>query len=194
MNDPLDPPSPPPQPPPPRVDPATSQGAYATGLVVLHTRDEFMLDFIAGFASPPKVVGRVIATPAHLKRMLNALLDNFGRYEKTFGALPVQHGNTRAKAGQVSELYATLQVADTVLGGAYSNVMSVMHTRDEFILDFLTNFPPAPKVASRVVVNPTHLRRIISVLGDNLSQFEDKFGKIDDGAPPSEPRALFNLN
>jgi hypothetical protein len=153
-----------------------------------------MLDFIAGFASPPQVVGRVVTTPAHLKRMLKALLDNFGRYEKTFGAISVQPENTRAKAGQVSELYAKLQVVDEVLGGAYSNVMSVMHTRDEFIMDFLTNFPPVSKVTSRVVVNPTHLRRIISVLGDNLSQYEDRFGKIDDGSPPSEPRAMFSLN
>ena len=193
MNDPLDPPSPP-QPLPPRVNPATSSGAYATGLVVLHTRDEFMLDFIAGFASPPQVVGRVVATPAHLKRMLKALLDNFGRYEKAFGAIPVQPENTRAKAGQVGELYAKLQVMDEVLGGAYSNAMSVMHTRDEFIMDFLTNFPPISKVTSRVVVNPTHPRRIISVLGDNLSQYEDRFGKIDDGSPPIEPKAMFNLN
>ena len=72
--------------------------------------------------------------------------------------------------------------------------MSVMHTRDEFIMDFLTNFPPVSKVTSRVVVSPTHLHRIISVLGDNLSQYEDRFGKIDDGTPPSEPRALFNWN
>jgi len=193
MNDPLNHPTPP-QPPHPRVDSSTSQGSYATGLVVLHTRDEFMLDFIAGFASPPQVVARVVATPAHLKRMMKALLDNLGRYEKTFGAIPAQPENSRAKAGQVSDLYSMLQVVDTVLGGTYSNAMSVMHTRDEFIMDFLTNFPPASKISSRVVVNPTHLRRIISVLGDNLSQFEDKFGKIDDGAPPSEPRALFNLN
>jgi len=193
VNDPLDPPSPP-QPLPPRVNPATSSGAYATGLVVLHTRDEFMLDFIAGFASPPQVVGRVVATPAHLKRMLKALLDNFGRYEKTFGDIPVQPENTRAKAGQVNDLYATLQVGDEMLAGAYSNAMSVMHTHDEFIMDFLTNFPPVSKIASRVVVNPTHLRRIISVLGDNLSQYEDRFGKIDDGSPPIEPRAMFNLN
>lgn len=192
MNDPTDPP--PSQPPLPRIDPAIRPGAYATGLVVLHTRDEFMLDFIAGFASPPQIVGRVVATPAHLKRMLKALLDNFGRYEQTFGAIPVQPESTRAKAGQVSELYAKLQVVDTVLGGAYSNAMSIMHTRDEFIMDFLTNFPPASKVTSRVVVNPTHLRRIISVLGDNLSQYEDRFGKIDDGSPPTEPRALFSLN
>lgn len=192
MNDPIDQPTP--NRPAPKIDPETSQGAYATGLVVLHTRDEFMLDFIAGFTAPPKIVGRVVATPAYLKRMLKALLDNFSRYEKAYGAVSVPPENTRAKAGQVSEIYARLQVGDDVLGGAYSNAMAVMHTRDEFIMDFLTNFPPASKVTSRVVVSPTHLRRIISVLGDNLSQYEDKFGKIDDGAPPSEPRALFSLN
>ena len=192
MQNPSDPP--PPQPPVPRVDPATSEGAYATGLVVLHTRDEFMLDFIAGYSSPPRVVGRVIATPSHLKRTLKALMENFGRYERAFGAISVQPENTRAQGAQVGDLYAKLQVTDEVLGGAYSNFMTVMHTRDEFIVDFQTNFPPAPKITSRVVVSPTHLRRIISVLGDNLSQYEDKFGKIDDGAPPSEPRALFNLN
>lgn len=192
MDDPTAQPSP--QIPPPRVDLATSQGAYATGLVILHTRDEFMLDFIAGFSNPPQIVGRVIATPPHLKRMLKALMENFGRHEKTFGGVSVQPENTRAQGEQVTDLYSKLQVTDGLLGGAYSNSMSVMHTRDEFIMDFLTNFPPVPKITSRIVVSPTHLRRIISVLGDNLSQYEDRFGKIDDGTPPSEPRALFNLN
>ncbi len=189
-----DPEEAPPTSPSPRIDPAVTPGAYATGLVVIHTRDEFMLDFIAGFAAPPRIVGRVIATPTYLKRIVKALVENFGRYEKTFGAVSIPPENTRAKGGQVSELYSKLQVSDEVLGGAYSNAMSVMHTRDEFIMDFLTNFPPVSKVTSRVVVSPTHLRRIISVLGDNLSQYEDRHGKIDDGSPPTEPRALFNLN
>ena len=189
MNEPSD------QPPPsPRIDPNTSQGAYATGLVVLHTRDEFMLDFIAGFASPPRIVGRIAATPAHVKRMLRALMDNLGRYEKTFGVIPTQPENTRAKGEQVQDLYSKLQVMDSVLGGVYSNAMSVMHTRDEFIMDFSTTFPPSPKIAARLIVSPTHLRRIIGVLGDNLSQYEDRFGKIEDGAPPSEQRLGFSLN
>lgn len=192
MDEPHDPQAP--QVPPPQIDPATGQGAYATGLVVIHTRDEFLLDFIAGFATPPQVVGRVIATPVFFKRMLKALLDNIGRYEQTFGVISAQPANTRAKAGQVNELYAKLQVADESLGGAYANSMSVMHTHDEFIMDFLANFPPAPKVTSRIVVSPTHLRRIISVVGDNLSQYEDRFGKIDDGGPPAEQRLWFNLN
>lgn len=192
MDDPT--PLPPPQVPPPRIDPTISQGAYATGLAVIHTRDEFLLDFIAGFASPPRIVGRVIATPPHLKRMVKALLDNFGRYEKAFGSVPAPPENTRAKASQVNDLYATLQVEEELLGGAYSNAMSVRHTHDEFIIDCITNFPPSSKVTARLIVGPAHMRRIISVLGDNLSQYEDRFGKIDDGMPPSEPRALFNLN
>ena len=187
MTDPTDPPS-------PHIDPNTGQGAYATGLVVLHTRDEFMLDFIAGFASPPRIVGRVIVTPPSLKRMLKALLENIGLYEKAFGAISVPPENTRAKAGQVSDLYAKLHVAEELLGGAYSNAMFVMHTRDEFIMDCMTNFPPASKVTARLVVSPAHMRRIISVLGDNLSQYEDRFGKIEDGSPPSEQRLGFSLN
>ena len=192
MNNPSD--QGPSQPPQPRIDAGTSQGAYATGLVVIHTRDEFLLDFIAGFAAPPRIVGRVIATPPYLKRMVKALLDNFGRYEKTFGAVPAQPENTRAQAGQVNDLYATLQVTDELLGGTYANAMSVMHTHDEFIMDCITNFPPSSKIMARLIVSPAHMRRIISVLGDNLSQYEARFGKIDDGSPPTEPRALFNLN
>lgn len=192
MHNPSD--QPPPQPRAPHIDPATSQGAYATGLVVIHMRDEFMLDFIAGFACPPRIVGRVIATPAHVKRMLRALLDNLGRYENSFGVIPNQPENTRAKAGQVQDLYGKLQVTDEALGGAYSNAMSVMHTRDEFIMDFSTTFPPTPKITARLIVSPSHLRRIIGVLGDNLAQYEDRYGKIDDGQPPSEQRAMFNLN
>ena len=189
MTDPNDP-----SPPSPRIDPATGQGAYATGLVVIHTRDEFLLDFIAGFAIPLRIVGRVVATPAFAKRMLRALMDNLGRYEKAFGVISVQPETTRAKAGQVQDLYGKLQIADTVLGGAYSNSMSVMHTHDEFIMYFSTTFPPAPKIAARLIVSPPHLRRLIGVLGDNLSQYEDRYGKIDDGAPPSEQRLGFSLN
>ena len=184
----------PPTPPPPRIDATTSSGAYATGLVLLHTRDEFMLDFIVGFVSPPRIVGRVITSPPSLKRILRALLENFGGYEKTFGAISLPPENTRAKGDQLNDLYAKLHIPDELLGGTYSSAMSVMHTRDEFIMDFRTNFPPATKITARILVNPTHLRRIISIMGDNLSQYEDKYGKVTDGQPPSEPRAMFNMN
>jgi hypothetical protein len=192
MNDPIDQPTP--HRPAPKIDPETSPGAYATGLVVIHTRDEFMLDFISGFAPPPRIVGRVIVTPPSIKRMLRALMENIGLYEKAFGAIATPVENTRAQPGQVADLYSKLQMTDGMLGGVYSNGLAVMHTRDEFIIDFATNFPPAAKVAARIIVSPGHLRRIISVLGDNLNQYENRFGAIADGAPPAEQCLRFNLN
>ncbi len=172
----------------------TGRGVYATGLVVIHTQDEFLLDFITGFAQPASIVGRIIATPPHFKRMVKALLENIGRYEQAYGGIPAQPENTRAQPGQVKDLYAKLQVPDGCLGGVYSNCMAVMHTREAFVMDFSTNFPPAAKISARIIVSPEHFRRIITVLSDNLSQFEERFGKIEAGGPPSEQRLWFNLN
>ncbi len=177
-----------------RIDPEVAHGSYATGCVVIHTRDEFLLDFIAAVPPPARIVTRVVLTPAHLKRALSAFLDNFRQYEKRYRAIDLPPENSRANAGQVKDLYSKLEVKDQFLGGTFSNSMSIMHTSEEFVLDFLTNFPPAPKVNARVIVSPTHARRIISILGDNIAQYEDRFGKIDDGLPPPEPRAAFNLN
>ena len=183
-----------PQPPSFRIDPATRRGAYATGFIVIHTRDEFILDFVAGFDPPARVVGRIVATPVHLKRILAALLDNAGRYEKTYGPIPAKIESTRAKPGQLNDVYAQLHVSDDVLGGIYANGLAVLHTPHEFIMDFTVNFPPAAKVTARIIVSPPHLRRIISVLGDNISQYEDRFGKVADGVAPTEQRLWFNLN
>ena len=192
-----DPDSPPPSNPlQPRISPEVSQGAYSTGLIVLHTREEFMLDFIFGLEPPARLIGRVLTTPPHVKRMLRALLENFGRYEQAYGAVSSQVQDSRARPGQVKDIYAQLQISDELLGGTFSNGMAVKHTQDLFVMDFTVNFPPAAKVNARVVVSPGHLRRIISVLGDNLSQYEARFGKIDDvgGSPTPEQPLWINSN
>jgi hypothetical protein len=186
-------PASPPFPPQPPVDPLVTQGIYSTGLIVIHTRDEFMLDFLSGLDTP-KVVGRVVATPAHAKRMLRALLENFGRYEQTFGAISPQLENSRAKPGQVKDIYSQLHISVQVLGGTFSNGLVVKHTQDVFVMDFTINFPPASKVNARFLASPAHLRRIISVLGDNLSQYEERFGKLDDGGTQPQQPLWISLN
>src|SRR5439155_9716384 len=108
MSDPDVPSSPPPPQPP--VDPVIAHGIYSTGLIVIHTRDEFMLDFLSGL-DVPKLVGRVLATPAHAKRMVRALMENLARYEQSYGALPPQVENSRAKPGQVKDIYSQLQIS-----------------------------------------------------------------------------------
>ena len=60
-------------------------GAYANNMVVSHTKEEFVMDFL--MVSPPAgtVTSRVIVSPGHMKRVLTALQDNVSKYEKMFG-------------------------------------------------------------------------------------------------------------
>jgi len=64
-------------------------GAYANNMIVSHTKEEFILDFI--MVAPPTgtVTARVIVSPGHMKRILEALRDNVSKYERVFGTIQV---------------------------------------------------------------------------------------------------------
>lgn len=63
------------------------KGRYSNLLRVTHTREEFILDFIN--LAPPQgiVTARVVSSPGHVKRIIQALQTNLAQYEKTYGAL-----------------------------------------------------------------------------------------------------------
>ncbi len=77
---------------------------------------------------------------------------------------------------------------DNLKGGAYSNLMVVTHTKEEFVLDYLMVTPPVGSVTARVVISPGHMKRMISALTENLNKYEFKFGKLTAAEEP--PRAL----
>lgn len=60
-------------------------GVYANQMVVGHTREEFLLDFINLFPPQGVVNARVIVSPGHLKRMIKTLAENLEKYEQTHG-------------------------------------------------------------------------------------------------------------
>jgi len=62
-------------------------GVYANQMVVSHTREEFLLDFINLFPPSGVLNARVIVSPGHLKRMIRALQENLSRYEGRFGKI-----------------------------------------------------------------------------------------------------------
>ena len=66
-----------------------AQGTYATLAVITHSSSEFVMDFIRAMPGMPKagVQSRIILAPEHAKRLLRALEDNIGKYERTFGAI-----------------------------------------------------------------------------------------------------------
>jgi len=60
-------------------------GVYSNNMVITHTKEEFVLDFM--MITPPvgSVTARVILSPGHTKRMLSALKANLDKYESKFG-------------------------------------------------------------------------------------------------------------
>ena len=77
-----------------------------------------------------------------------------------------------------------------LIGGSYSNNMVVTHTREEFIMDFLMMAPPSGAVTARVIVSPGHMKRILSALNENISNYEEKFGKIKAAEEPGDKITL----
>ena len=65
----------------------TMKGAYANNMMVAHSKEEFVMDFINLFPPQGLLVSRVITSPGHMKRILAALADNLKKYEEKFGSV-----------------------------------------------------------------------------------------------------------
>ncbi len=64
-----------------------AEGEYANLVMIAHSPEEFILDFIRVVPGVRKarVKSRIIITPQHAKRLLRALADNIERYERAHG-------------------------------------------------------------------------------------------------------------
>ena len=85
---------------------------------------------------------------------------------------------------QPNQQQIQVKLPDEVLKGAYANNMQVMHTREEFVMDFMNVFPPQGIVTARVLVSPEHFKRMVAAFQDNLKKYEEQFGKINEGVGP----------
>jgi len=86
-----------------------AEGVYANLAMIAHSNSEFVIDFIRLMPGVPKakVKSRIVITPEHAKRLLNALKDNIEKYEETFGPIkkteeapkfPINFGGTIGEA------------------------------------------------------------------------------------------------
>jgi hypothetical protein len=66
-----------------------AEGIYSNLAMIAHSNSEFVIDFIRLMPGVPKakVKSRIIITPEHAKRLLNALKDNIKKYEESFGPI-----------------------------------------------------------------------------------------------------------
>lgn len=71
-----------------------------------------------------------------------------------------------------------IKTKDEDLKGTYSNMMQVLHTKEEFILNFFLVSPPEGILASRVIMSPSHAKRMVKALQENIKNYEEKFGEV----------------
>ena len=70
-----------------------AQGVYSNLAIITHSTSEFVVDFVRMMPGVPKaqVKSRIILTPEHAKRLMNALADNVNKYESHHG--PIKMGD-----------------------------------------------------------------------------------------------------
>lgn len=66
-----------------------AEGIYSNLAVITHSNAEFIIDFIKMMPGVPKakVKSRIILTPQHAKRLMNAMRENIAKYEATHGPI-----------------------------------------------------------------------------------------------------------
>jgi hypothetical protein len=78
-----------------QLDEDVAQGVYANLALVNHTETEFTIDVMYLQPQQPKakVRARIISSPKHTKRLLNALQENVRRFEERFGPIDLSGPN-----------------------------------------------------------------------------------------------------
>ncbi|MBO4263282.1 MAG: DUF3467 domain-containing protein [Bacteroidales bacterium] len=76
------------------LKPEVAKGSYSNLAIISHSHSEFVIDFatLLPGMQKPDIGNRILMTPEHTKRLLNALIDNIGKYESQFGKIDLGEG------------------------------------------------------------------------------------------------------
>jgi len=82
-----------------------------------------------------------------------------------------------------------IELDEKTAEGTYSNLAIINHSVSEFVVDFISMMPGAPKakVKSRIVLTPQHAKKFLRALSDNVDRFEKAHGVIKDYEQPPIP-------
>ncbi len=82
-----------------------------------------------------------------------------------------------------------IELDEKTAEGVYSNLAIINHSVSEFVVDFISIMPAAPKakVKSRIILTPQHAKKFLKALSDNVNRFEQAHGPIKDYEQPPIP-------
>ena len=64
-----------------------ARGRYSNNMLVAHTREEFIIDWLMTAPNGSSLVSRIVVSPGHCKRVMHALAENLQKYERQFGEI-----------------------------------------------------------------------------------------------------------
>lgn len=75
-----------------------------------------------------------------------------------------------------------IEISEEVSEGVYANLAIITHSHAEFVIDFVNVMPGTPKskVKARMILTPTHAKRFMKAMIDNVKKFESVNGTIQD--------------
>lgn len=62
-----------------------SRGRFSNSMFITHSPEEFIIDWLLSSPTGTHLISRIIVTPGHIKRIINALTENLKKYEEKFG-------------------------------------------------------------------------------------------------------------
>ena len=78
------------------ADAALGRGVYSNVVVISHTAEEFVLDFLLQLGGDAQLVSRIILSPAHAGRLVDALKANLEKRKQSIDGVRLQ-----AESGEV---------------------------------------------------------------------------------------------
>jgi hypothetical protein len=99
---------------------------------------------------------------------------------------------TNAATGSVPQIQ--IEIDEATAQGVYMNLAMIGHTENEMVIDFIFIQPQAPKakVRSRVITSPSHAKRLVAALQDNIAKYEARFGEIKGHTEPEKKVGFYN--
>ncbi len=71
-----------------------------------------------------------------------------------------------------------VSTADELSRGRFSNNLLIVHSQEEFILDWMINSPSGMHLVSRVILTPGHMKRVVAAMAENVHRYEQMFGQL----------------
>ncbi len=161
-----------------RVPEAIAPGEFATGVIVLTGRSEFVVDFVMRLGRPHRVAARVVLPPQAVPTVLGALRQSVERYEQAIGPLPElpRPPKQDINPNVIKDVYDEMKMSDDTMSGAYANGVMITSGQAEFCFDFFVNFFPTSSVSKRVHLAAAQVPRFVDALEQAWQQFQQRQG------------------